>query len=82
MARYILHVCEGENVVADAGVIDVSEPWAATAAARLIARELAADRRYLLATIVVTDEESEVIGRIPVWGAARELGSTTPAVEA
>lgn len=71
MARYILHVCEGDKVVADAGLIDVSETSAAVAAAVLMAKELAGERRFLLATIVVTDEANDIVGRVPVWNAAR-----------
>ena len=71
MGLYLLHVCEGEHVVADAGQVEVAEAYSAVAAGVLVAKELAADNRFVLSAVVVTDATSKVLARVPVWDMAR-----------
>jgi len=67
MGLYLLHVCEGEHVVADAGLLAAAEASTAVAAGVLVAKELATDLRFVLSAVVVTDDTSKVIARVPVW---------------
>lgn len=75
MALYLLHVCEGEHVVADAGLVAAAEASTAIAAGVLVAKELALDLRFVLSAVVVTDETSKILARVPVWrhAQARQL---------
>lgn len=67
MGLYLLHVCEGEHVVADAGLLAAAEASTAIAAGVLIAKELATDLRFVLSAVVVTDDTSKILARVPVW---------------
>lgn len=67
MGLYLLHVCEGEHVVADAGLLAAAEASTAIAAGVLVAKELASDLRFVLSAVVVTDDTSKVLARLPVW---------------
>lgn len=67
MGLYLLHVCEGEHVVADAGLLAAAEASTAIAAGVLVAKELASDLRFVLSAVVVTDDTSKVLASVPVW---------------
>jgi hypothetical protein len=67
MGLYLLHICEGEHVVADAGFLAAAEATTAIAAGVLVAKELAADLRFVLSAVVVTDDTSNILARVPVW---------------
>lgn len=71
MGLYLLHICEGERVVGDAGSVHVSDPASAIATGILVAKELANDLRFALSAVVVTDDMSKVLARVPVWEHAR-----------
>lgn len=71
MGIYLLHVCEGERILADAGHVDVAQSSAAVAAGVLLAKELARDLRFALSAVVVTDATSKVLARVPIWDLAR-----------